>query len=179
MKFTINLALRPYYDQRLVGITMVALLSLMLMLTGIGLAKLMIQSSEISRLRAEINRFDAKIAARPPDVSEKDAKAQQQKIAAINGILSKRPTVWLRLLDTLETSLPDGLSLAKIEYDQKGELFKIEGRTRTINSIQQFLQNLEGTGIYREPLLVSHGELLLGGSGKGYQFVINAKVNLK
>jgi hypothetical protein len=138
----------------------------------------MLISGEIERIRAELLRFDAKIALRPPDVSEKDLQAQQQKIGAINLILEKRPTHWLKLLDMLESSIPEGVAIAKIEQEQKGDLLKIEGRTRSMQSIQQFLQNLEREQ-FKEPLLLSHGDLLFGERGKGIQFVISTKVNMR
>jgi Tfp pilus assembly protein PilN len=178
MRFTINLALKPYYDQRLIRFTLLAVMGLLVLLLGIGLARVTLVAGEIGRIRDDLARFDAKIALRPPDVSEKDLQAQQQKIGAINLILEKRPTRWLKLLDAIERSIPDGVAIAKLDQDPKGDLLKIEGRTRSMQSIQQFLQNLEREQ-FKEPLLLSHGDLLFGERGKGIQFVISTKVNIR
>ncbi len=177
MQISLNLSTRLNYNRNLVRQLLrisLGLLSFMIICLVVRIISLRIEKSRIS---SEINQFDRQLAGQSADVSQKDLKLRKDLILAMNAMLEKHAdNSWISMLDSIETLLPSGVSVSRLAPEKKDGLLKLEGRARGLAAIQQLLENLEKSGQFREPLLVSHSEMLIGDRIQGIQFLLTVKM---
>lgn len=174
---TLNLTTRPWYNRRLVSAILAVSAILLALLAAAGGAMLLDRQQELQQLKSEIRQMEAQVAERMAGVSAKEMGEQWQQVAAINGILERHNSQhWLQRLDDLEKLLPDGISLTRIEPDNKGQGLILNGRSRSFIQLQHLLETLAESERFAEPALVTHSMAPSAGQGNQLQFVVTVRM---
>ncbi|HEX9078429.1 MAG TPA: PilN domain-containing protein, partial [Desulfuromonadaceae bacterium] len=162
MRFTINLATRPYLDQQRVKQACFASLVLLLALLAWNGSRVVGNMGETRHLAAENAAMEARLGSRPAGVSEKEYARQLASIRFFNEIIERRSRNWLGLLDQVENATPDGVTLAALTPEKGGAELKLEGRARNFAAVRSYLERLEDSHDFSDILLLSHRDLALG-----------------
>ena len=177
MRFSLNLSTRVHYNRQGLKLLLWIFTGLLLFLILFVTVRLISKRYENIRLAAEIIRLDQQLVGQSADVTQKEFKTQKDLIASINTLLERRASNrWIALLDSLESVVPDGVSLSKLEPEQKGNLLKLEGRAKNFNSIKKLLENLDKSKSFKEPMLLSHSDMVIRDRVQGFQFVISVSM---
>lgn len=178
MRFDINLATRPYLDQRLVNRIGYALIALLVLAGGWNILRATWNFGELRRLTTDIAQMEGRLDKRPAGLSEKDLARQQERIRLYNGIISRKSYSWLALLDRVESVTPDGIAIVQLAPDlKKGEL-RIQGNARSFTQVRSYMERLEESKDFSSVLLVSHRDITAGTAAHGVQFSISARTVL-
>lgn len=176
MRLSINLATRPYYNRRRVTALLVAGSLLLAMLFVLGLFRLTDNMRELQHLSREIAQLDARNTANRTAPGAQSTNLLQQRAAVLNTLAARQAThPWLQLLNDLESLVPVGTSLTKLEPGSKGELALV-GRTRTLGELQRLMENLDKSARFRDTTLVSHNNLHDPELGNLVQFTIKSRI---
>lgn len=176
MRLTINLATRRYVNLRRLNALLVACLLLLGALLVFKVREVAYNQAELARIR----KLSANTGSRPGEtVSEAQLQALSAKIRFANGLIEKKTTNWISLLDRLEEVVPDGVSLTQIEPSQREQLLKISGAARNFANLRAFLENLEQSQNFSEVYLLSQTETKVGLTQQGINFAITCKVTYR
>ncbi len=175
MRFTINLATRPYLDQFRVKQACIGSLVLLLALLAWNGSRIARDMGEVSRLAAENAAMEARLGSRPAGVSEKENSRLLASIRFYNEIIERRSRNWLGLLDQVESATPEGVALAALTPEKGGTELKLEGRAKNFGTVRSYLERLEDSHAFDDILLLSHRDLALGEKTRGVQFTISCR----
>ena len=154
-----NLSTRPFYNERLVHLLLGLAALLIVGLTAFNLVQWRSLSERHARLlgrvfgserQAATLRVDAERARRSVDREALERVAAAAREA--NGLIDKRTFSWTELLNRLEATLPADVRVQSIQpaTDKEGRLtvaMVVFGRRA--EDIEQFIEQLEGTGAFR------------------------------
>ena len=153
-----NLATRPFYNERLVHLVLVAAAVLIAALTVFNVYELRVLSGRYSQLvrrvgqaedRAVRLRSDADRARRSIDRKQLEVVAEAAREA--NGLIDQRTFSWTELLNRLETTLPPEVKIQSIKpsTDREGNLtVTMVVVSRRAEDVEAFVERLEGTGTF-------------------------------
>jgi type IV pilus assembly protein PilN len=175
MRLTINLATRVYINAKRLNISIAIALTLLVLLLAFNISTIATGFGELSRLQKETAALETVKGAKSA-VPEKEYQALLARIKFANDIIAKKTFNWLLLLDKLEGTVPDGVSLDSIDPDPKGAGLKLAGVARGFGNVRKFLENLEDSKFFTEIYLVSQS---IGTNQKGIGFNITCKANYK
>jgi Tfp pilus assembly protein PilN len=156
-----NLSTRPFYNERavqlwlLLGTLLVALATVLNVTTALRYRQ---GDNETSRqadadeartalLRQEIVKLRASIDPRQIDTAS--AAARQA-----NELIDRRTFSWTELLNRLETTLPDEAHIVAVrpKLDKaSGFVLTLNIVARDVDDVNQFMENLEETGAFKNP----------------------------
>ena len=176
MRFTINLATRIYLDHRLLNRLGGCAIALLLVITVWNVSRVSSNLGEQNRLQAEISKVRDRLGTGSGLVSAAEASRQKNRIRFYNGIIERKSTNWLGILESFENITPEGISLSSLSLDKKQEQWKLDGRARSFKSVQQYLEKLEASKNFSNVLLLSHQQMVAGEKMNGVQFSITCKV---
>ncbi|MEI6208810.1 MAG: PilN domain-containing protein [Desulfuromonadales bacterium] len=176
MRFSINLATRSYIDQRLLNRIIALAMVVLVLLLGWNVARISWNLGEQGRLDSEVRAFETNLNARPGGISEHDFTRQQARVRFFNEIIDRKGTDWMRVLDLVETVTPEGIALAAFTPGKKNGELKLDGRARSFDVVRRYVENLEGSKLFSDVLLLSHQEMIVGEHGRGVRFLITCKV---
>jgi len=173
MRLTINLATRRYINLRRLNALLVACFLLLGALLIFKVREVAYNQAELARIR----QLSASTGGRPGQtVSEAQLQALSARIRFANGLIEKKTTNWLSLLNRLEEVVPDGVSLTQLEPSQREQLLKVNGAARNFASLRTFMENLEQSENFSEVYLLSQNEKKVGLTQQGIDFAITCKV---
>lgn len=176
MKFNINLATRTYLDHRRINSALLAAMLVLLLLLLWNIMTVWQKQSAASRLESEIAAHEATLNSRPAGITDNEFKRLLNSIVFFNAVIERKTFNWLNILDQLELVTPEGIALSSLTPDSATGELKIEGRSRNFAQVTSYLEKLEESGKFRETLLLSHRELVLGGGVKGIEFSISCRM---
>jgi len=175
MRFNINLATRTYLDRELTKVVLLFALFLTILLCW-KFFQFCQNKGKLERIKNDIVSFEEKLKPQSFNVPEREYKAQRQSVVFYNEIIERKSAYWLKLLDQLEQVTPEGIAVFSLALDKNTEVVKIEGRTRNFSSVSSYLERLENSGMFRDVLLLSHAEFVVGSKRHGVQFVITCRM---
>ena len=176
MRLDINLATRSYINLPLVNSLIWSATVILLLFMICNVKGAISGTGELNRLKADIVKYETQLNTRPAGVSEQEFIRMQTDIKFYNAIIVKKSRDWLGLLDKLESSTPEGVSLTSLAPDSKSGEIKLEGKARSFTVVRNYLEKLEGSGYFRDVLLVSHQNAALNERSSGVQFNITCRV---
>jgi len=175
MRFAINLATRPYLDQRRVRYGCIAALVLLLALLAWNVSRISRNLGELRRLGSETATLEARLNNRPTGVSEKEYARLLASIRFYNDVIERKCYSWLGLLDQVENATPDGVALVSLAPGKGGAELKLEGRAKGFSGVRGYLERLEDSRAFADIMLLSHRELAVSEGSKGVQFTISCR----
>lgn len=173
MNLRINLATRVYVDYQKINL-MLALLFLVIASWGsLSLYSISVNDTENGRLQQLINK--SKGSGTEEKVSETEFNRVMANIRFANSILDKKGYDWLALLDNIELSVPAGVSLKGLSPADKGGQIKISGTAVNFATVRRVVEQLEGSGKFRDVYLVEQTFFKEGNNVKGINFTVTCK----
>lgn len=153
-----NLSTRPFYNERIVRLWLVALALAVLSATAFNVSRVLRYSRSDTRLATQASHDEARAAdlrqqaARlrgsvdPKQVDYAAADARQA-----NELIDRRTFSWTELFNRFETTLPDEVRIAsvrpRIDRDH-GFVLVINVTARSVDDVNAFIVNLENTGAF-------------------------------
>lgn len=178
MKLQINLATRQYINLRPFDAGLLVVGVLLLVVLALNVYDLATAAGESRRLSQELAGIASKGKSAYPPVTDKDWQRLQADIASANAIIRKKAFNWLVFLDTMETVLPDGVTITSLEPKAGTGELKLSGAALSFGGISALLANMENSRQFADVYLLSQAEQKFGQTQKGIVFSLTCKVQL-
>ena len=157
-----NLATRPFYNERAVRLWLMAIAVLVALATVVNVAQML----RYSRSDTELARQAANDEARATELRAEAARlrstvdARQIELASLeaqqaNALIDRRTFSWTELWNHLEATLPPNVritSFRPVSDEKRGTVVTVTVIARSVDDVQQFMDNLEQTGVFPEIL---------------------------
>jgi Tfp pilus assembly protein PilN len=153
-----NLSTRPFYNERVVRLWMIAVALAVLAATAFNVSRVIRYSSSDTRLATQASRDQSRAAdlrrqaARlrasvdPRQVDFASADARQA-----NDLIDRRTFSWTELFNRFETTLPDEVRITavrpKVERG-RGIVLTISLVAAGVDDVNMFIENLEASGAF-------------------------------
>ena len=155
-----NLATRPFYNERLVNLWVLALAAVVVAATVFNVTRARSDSGSNTELASqatqnvartsELRRTAAGLRA-SLDAKQLDAVSADAREA--NNLIDRRTFSWTALFNRFETTLPDDVRITsvrpKVDRDHKVTL-TISIVAKTVNDVDQFMSRLDETGAFKD-----------------------------
>jgi len=153
-----NLSTRPFYNERLVRLWLIAIAVAVLGATAFNAARVLRYSRSDTRLatqassdesraadlRRQAARLRSSVDPRQIDFAAADARQA-------NDLIDRRTFSWTELFNRFETTLPDDVRIAavkpRVDRD-RGIVLMITVSAKTVDDVSTFIENLEQTGAF-------------------------------
>jgi len=179
MRFTINLATRTYLDNRMLSRLFAGAILLMSGYLAWNVSRVAGNFGEASRLQADISAYEARLNSKPVQATEKEFSQVVRSIKFYNDIIRRKSFDWNGLLEQVEISTPEGISLAALTPDAKTGDLKIEGRAKNFGQVRSYMDKLNENKSFSHVLLMSHDVFALNDRSSGIRFVITFRTAVK
>lgn len=156
-----NIATVEYIDKRIVYsvLVIVAIISLIIFLRNIHTgfqyhADILNYQEKITRLQKNLEarkRRNDEIKSR---LGDNELKKIEKDVPFVNGLITLDIFPWDRLLDTLENSVPEGMTLNSMVPVDDFKKINIDGYAGAMRNITQLLKMLEKSTIFHKSSLV-------------------------
>src|SRR5713101_1642836 len=153
-----NLSTRPFYNERVVRLAMLALAALVVAATAFNAMRFVQLSRRDTSLLTEASRDEARAAALRTDAVRLRASVDGRQIELVsadarraNNLIDRRTFSWTELFNIFETTLPDEVRVTSVRpmIDSKSNtLLTITVIARSVEDVNQFVENLEKTGAF-------------------------------
>jgi Tfp pilus assembly protein PilN len=157
-----NLATRPFYNERIVRLWLLAITVIVLAATAFDVSRvvrdsrsdteLATQASQdevrAANLRAAAARLRASVDTRQLDFASVDARQA-------NDLIDRRTFSWTDLLNRLETTLPDNVRIMAVRNKldpKRGVVLTINVVARNVDDVNDLMDNLEATTAFTDLL---------------------------
>jgi Tfp pilus assembly protein PilN len=183
---SLNLATFEYRTRRVAALLLfvtglaAVLISFYSILGGIELRD---DIREYEKRIAQIESVQTRAAAQGPGkagkpLGQEAMRTIRQQAALVNQLIMSDVFPWDRLLDSLESALPEGVLLSSIRPSGDRKRITITGQARSTESLSRFMGGLEDSGVIdRAALTKLHVERENGHSG-GMAFEIEGRLRL-
>ena len=153
-----NLSTRPFYNERLVRLWLIATTLAVLAATAFNASRVLRYSRSDTRLATQASHDEARAAdlrqqalrlrasVDPKQVDYAAADARQA-----NELIDRRTFSWTELFNRFETTLPDDVRIAsvrpRVDRDH-GFMLVINVTAKSVDDVNTFIVNLENTGAF-------------------------------
>jgi Tfp pilus assembly protein PilN len=109
-------------------------------------------------LRADLSIMQQKLKeAEAADEQVKSVLVEREQLArdlgAMSGLIDARKFSWTRLLSSIESVVPVGVALKKVEYNPRDNSLTLDGMAQSPESLRNLVVGLEKSASFREPFL--------------------------
>jgi Tfp pilus assembly protein PilN len=153
-----NLSTRPFYNEHLVHIWLIAVAVAVLAATTFNASRVLRYSRSDTRLatqasgdesraadlRRQAARLRSSVDPRQIDFAAADARQA-------NDLIDRRTFSWTELFNRFETTLPNDVRIASVKPRvdrERGILLTINVLAKTVDDVNEFIENLEKTGAF-------------------------------
>lgn len=156
-----NLATKPFYNERLVSLALVALTLVVVALTMYSVTSLTSLSSRRSELRAQMSADEARAAeirAGAVAVQNSVDRAALQSLAGstrlANTLIGARTFSWTTFFGYIESTIPYNVRLTTVTPEVDGDEIRVSMLLlgRRAEDVEAFARALEETGAFYDPL---------------------------
>ena len=157
-----NLSTRPFYNERPVYLVLTLIAVLVVTASVFNVTRIIQFSRRDTRLATQASRDEARAAELRTSASRLRATVDLKQIASAsaearqaNDLIDRRTFSWTELFNRFETTLPDAVRITAVrpKVDPKrGNVLTIIVVARGVDDVNQFMENLEGTGAFADLL---------------------------
>ncbi len=158
---TTNLGTRPFYNERAVHVVLVLLGVGALLVLAFGAVRLveLSRANDLLTLQAETAERDAaaigsRAAALEQELQGSGVTAMTDAATAADRLIAQRGFSWTAFFDLIDRTLPSGVMLTAVRPDAAADGLAIELAVvgRSVVEIDQFIGQLEATGVFEDVL---------------------------
>lgn len=162
-----NLATRPFYNERAVHLVVAALGLAIVAILVLEVVRFVALSRALGELTLAAETAEGEAAA----VSARTARLEREMprdaratvVAAakeVNRLIEQRLFSWTAFFNVIEQTLPTGVMLTAVrpDADEEGTSVDLAVIGRTVADIEEFIRRLEETGVFAD-VLARQGEL--------------------
>ncbi len=125
------------------------------LILAVGAAGLLAKTAS---LRADLSVMQQKLVeAEAADELVKSVLVEREQLArdlgAMSGLIDARKFSWTRLLSSIESVVPVGVALKKVEYNPRDNSLILDGMAQSPESLRNLVVGLEKSASFREPFL--------------------------
>lgn len=168
MSLRTNLATRPFYNERAVGMVVLALAIIVGAVTVYNVVRLVSLTSRERGVAAEIGEAEAQARALQNETARARAGMDRQRVAQIaeaageaNRLIDGRVFSWTALFNRFEATLPPDVRITSVHprvTDDGRHLVAMSVVARSVPAIDRFLEALEETGAFSAMLARQESE---------------------
>jgi hypothetical protein len=158
-----NLSTRPFYNNRAVALWLLLLLLTVVSATLFNAWRFVLYSQSDSTLAMQATADSAKAAAARQAAAKLRASVDARQVALVsvearkaNDLIDRRTFSWTELLNQFERTLPADVRITAVRPQVKDDRTVIVAMTafgRTVEDINQFMENLEETQAFAHLLV--------------------------
>jgi hypothetical protein len=158
----LNLATRPFYNERLVRLVLALVSLLVLALAAFNVIQVMRLTSRDSEVRRQADAAEAEAARLRAEARAISQTINREQLAAVqaasreaNQLIDRRAFSWTDLFNRFEATLPGDVRISSVtpQLDQQGRmLVAVTVVSRRVEELDGFIEALEQTGAFREVL---------------------------
>ncbi|MBE0596299.1 MAG: PilN domain-containing protein [Desulfuromonadales bacterium] len=183
MKLTLNLASRSYVNRRALYLFYTLLIGVLLLLLVFHLAWGWRLHAHSRQVAAQVEELDKQLGEVPDDTALVITPAAWERQATLVGfanvVLERDGFRWTALLDRLEEVASEGITIRSLQPDPKENSIKIAGQARSVQHLQEFLDQLMASSAFPETYLLQQATEKVKASGGSERPVIGFSLLLK
>ena len=153
-----NLATRPFYNERAVGLWLLLVAVVVAAATLFNISSVIGYSRSDTELAMQASRDEARAADLRQQASRLRATVDPRQIEfastearQANDLIDRRTFSWTELFNRLETTLPDDVHITAVKPHidrERGIVLTINVLARSVDDMNTFIENLESTGAF-------------------------------
>ena len=153
-----NLSTRPFYNERIVYIWLIALAVVVAAATAFNASRVLKYSRSDTRLATQASRDEARAADLRREAARLRASVDPKQVdfaaadaRQANELIDRRTFSWTELFNRFETTLPDEVKITAVRPRVDRDLGIVLGISvvaKNVDDINSFIQNLESTGAF-------------------------------
>ena len=156
-----NLSTRPFYNERSVRLILLAVAIAVVAFTAFNASRVLRYSRSDTRLATQASRDEARAADLRQQAARLRATVDSKQIdfasadaREANDLIERRTFSWTDLFNRFETTLPDDVRITAVrpKIEKEGFVLSIVVVARTVDDVNEFIENLEQTGAFRNIL---------------------------
>jgi Tfp pilus assembly protein PilN len=156
-----NLSTRPFYNERIVQTMLILVALIVVAFTAFNASRVLRYSRSDTQLATQASRDEARAADLRQQAIRLRATVDTRQIEsasvdaqAANELIDRRTFSWTDLFNRFEMTLPDDVRITSVrpKMEKEGFALEIHVVARSIDDINTFLENLEGSGAFRHTL---------------------------
>jgi Tfp pilus assembly protein PilN len=154
-----NLSTRPFYNERLVRLWLIALAVVVAAATAFNVSRVLRYSRSDTQLATQASHDEARAADLRQQAARLRASVDPRKVdfaaadaRQANDLIDRRTFSWTELFNRFETTLPDEVRITAVRphLDPKvGIILNINIVSRGVDDTNTFIENLEATGAFK------------------------------
>jgi Tfp pilus assembly protein PilN len=152
-----NLSTRPFYNERVVHLAIVAIALLAALFTAFNVTRVLRLSRSDTTLATQASNDEARarqlraLATRlRGSVDPKQIELVSGQARQANALIDRRTFSWTALFNRFETTIPPDVRITSVrpKFDDKGNQIVITVVARGVDDVSKFMENLEATGAF-------------------------------
>lgn len=153
-----NLSTRPFYNERLVHLWLIAVAVAVAAATAFNASRVLRYSRSDTRLQTQASRDESRAADLRRQAARLRASVDPKQVdfaaadaRQANDLIDRRTFSWTELFNRFETTLPDEVRIASVRprVDRDvGIILSIAVTARGVDDVNMFIANLEATGAF-------------------------------
>jgi Tfp pilus assembly protein PilN len=153
-----NLSTRPFYNERIVHLWLLAVALAVLAATAFNASRVLRYSRSDTRLATQASNDESRAAdlRRQAASLRSSVDPRQVDFAAAdarqaNDLIDRRTFSWTELFNRFETTLPDDVRIASVKPHvdrDRGIVLTVNVTAKTLDDVNAFIENLEETGAF-------------------------------
>ena len=159
-----NLSTRPFYNERVVQLWLLALAVIVAAATASNVVSVIRYSQTDTELATEAVDNEARAGTLMAEATRLRGSVDLQQIARAsaearlaNSLIDRRMFSWTELFDRLEATFPDNVRVRAVRPRsdaRSGLVLSIAVTARSVDDVDELIRNLEGTGSFSALLSV-------------------------
>ena len=156
-----NLSTRPFYNERTVRTILLIVAVVVVAFTAFNASRVLRYSRSDTRLQTQAARDEARATDLRQQATRLRATVNTKQIETAsvdardaNDLIDRRTFSWTDLFNRFESTLPDDVRITIVRPKLEEGIFTVEIRViaRTVDDVNRFMENLEGTGAFKNTL---------------------------
>ena len=154
-----NLSTRPFYNERIVQVWLVAFLVIVLAATAFNVTRILRYSRSDTQLSEQATRDEARAAELRASAVRLRATVdpRQIELASVearqaNDLIDRRTFSWTEIFNLFESTLPDEVRITSFrsKIEKERIVLTITIIARSAEDVSAFLDNMERTGVFSQ-----------------------------
>ena len=153
-----NLSTRPFYNERLVHVWLIAIALLVVAGAAFNVSRVIRYSRSDTQLATQASHDESRAADLRKEAARQRASVDPRQVEfasadarQANDLIDRRTFSWTELFNRFETALPDDVRIGgvrpRVDRD-RGIVLTINVAAKSVDDVNSFIENLEASGAF-------------------------------